>query len=448
MHSFSNTVIRSLLVLSAGSISLFWIGCGQRFASIFYNQKNPQAIQRDTILPSGQVRSTLQYPEYKANGVIKLAAVEFLNNMDSVTLSIPAALAAKGGTFEQPRKLYVPSGFTAEVYAWDLGNPQDVVVRDDGTVFVSDIDGGRILAIGSGGNVTPIVTGLRSPYGMDLVDGALYYTDETKVFRYDFASPTSTEGTSTMLTDQVPKGGDYYTRTIRYEPSSKNFYISVGATDANGEERDKEHATVFRMSKDGGRPVRASFGGLRNTTGMDVHPETGELWGVEAGMDDLNEQLAPVEINVIKIGKNYGHPYYYSQNIRNPKFTEVSSVLLPKEPVPPIIELQAYSDPTDLQFYTGDALGSDWKNSMLVVYRGYVLGAISRPAELRTGFKVVRLRSKADGSDARQADFISGWLNSNNDFWGQPVGISVSRNGKTFFVTDARNGVIYKFVAP
>lgn len=447
MRPFSNSLLRTALVSSAAACSLLWFGCGGHFASVFYNQKNPQAIQRDTVLSSGEVRSTLQFPDMKGNGVIKLAAVEMLRGMDSVTITIPSELAAKGGTFSTPRKLYVPSGFTAEVYAWDLGDPQDVVVRDDGTVFVSDMQGGRILAVGAGGKTTVIASGLRYPYGMEIVDGALYYTDETKVFRYDFSSPTSTDGKSTTLTDQVPKGGDFYTRTIRYVPSSSRFYISIGATDGNGEERDKEHATVFSMPKEGGRPSRASYGGLRNTTGMDVRPETGELWGIEAGMDDLSEQLAPAEINVIKIGKNYGHPYFYSQNFRNPKFVDAAPALVPKDPVSPIIELQAYSDPTDLQFYTSDGLGADWKNAMLVVYKGYALGAISRPAELRTGFKVVRVRSKADGSDARQADFISGWLGGDNDFWGQPVGIGIARNGKTFFVSDAKNGVVYKFVA-
>ena len=85
---------------------------------------------------------------------------------------------------------------------------------------------------------------------------------------------------------------------------------------------------------------------------------------------------------------------------------------------------------------------------MLIFFKAYVLGAVSRPKELRTGFKVVRVRSKNDGSDPFQADFISGWLDSQGDFWGQPVGIAWSKDGKTFFVTDEKNSVVYKFTAP
>ena len=437
------------LLLCTCVSGLLLSSCGSRFASIFYEQKNPQALQRDTVLPSGDIRSWIDYSSFKANGIIKLATVEHLPAMDSVSISVPATAKTSLGVFDIDRKLYLPSGYRAQVYAWNLGKASDIVVRDDGTLFVSDL-GGRILAITGEGTVTPIATGLSSPHGMEIVDGALYYVDERHVYRFDFSSPTSIEGKQTQLTDQLPDAGEFYARTIRYRPADGKFYISVGASDANGEERDREHATIFRMDKEGGRPTRMFISGLRNTMGMDVHPVTGDLWGVDQGMDNLAEQLAPDEVNILKSGGQFGHPYYYSKNYRNPKFADYKDgdIRLPKDPTAPAIELQPYSIPTDLQFYTKDALGAEWKNSMLIVFKGYVLGAVNRPKELRTGFKVIRLRSKQDGSDAIQADFISGWLDKAGDFWGQPVGIAWSKDGKTFFVTDEKNGIVYKFSAP
>ena len=436
-----------LILILFGSTLLS--SCGARFASIFYEQKNPQALQRDTLLPSGELRSWVDYADFKANGVIKLPTVEFLPGMDSVSLRMPSGMGEASGELAVPRKLYLPSGFTAEVFAWGLGKAGDVVVRDDGTLFVSDHNG-RILAISSsGGTPTVIAEGLDSPHGLELVDGALYYVDETEAYRYDFSSPTSIEGTSTKLTDQLPDAGEFYSRAIRYRPADGKFYISIGATNANGEENDREHATLFRMNKEGGRPARLLISGLRNTMGMDIHPVTGDLWGIDQGMDNLAEQLAPDEVNILKSGSEFAHPYYYSQNYRNPKFAEYKSsdVRLPKNPTPPVIDLQPYSVSTDMQFYTGTGLGQDWKNSMIIVQKGYVLGAVSRPKELRTGFKVIRLRSKDDGSDPYQTDFISGWLNRQGDYWGRPVAITWTKDGRTFFVTDEQNGVVYKFAA-
>ncbi len=447
MQRFLTFGSRSFLILCLLATSTLIYGCG-RFASVFYNQKSPQALQQDSISASGQKRTTIFFPENKQNGIIKLIAVESLGRMDSIPLQIPAELAAKGGAFETARNLYAPAGFKAEVFAWDLGKLGDITCRADGTVFVSDEAGGKIHAISPGGNVSTVVSGLRYPYGLELANGSLYYCDETKIFRFDFSSPTSTEGTSTMLTDRLPKGGDFYTRTIRYRKEDNSFYISVGASNAVGEENDKDHANVFRMPIEGGRPVRASFGGLRNTMGMDIHPVTGDIWGVDQGLDDLSEWLAPDEINIIKIGKNYGHPYFYSQNFRNPKFEEVSGVRLPRDPVAPIIELWPYSESTDLKFYTSDAMGADWKNAALLVQRGYVAGSIARPKELRTGFKIARVRADNEGGNARQVDFISGWLNEKKDFWGRPTAITVAPNGKTFYVSDQANGVVYKFTAP
>ena len=447
MHRTSTLFPRIFVVLSLLAASTLIYGCG-RFASVFYNQKNPQALQQDSITASGQSRTTIFFPENKANGIIKLAAVEPLGRMDSVTVEVPSELSSQGGTFETPRKLYAPAGSKIEVFAWQLGKPGDMAYRADGTIFVSDVEGGKINAISPAGKVSTVVDGLRYPYGLTLVDGALYYVDETKAFRFDFSSPTSVAGASTLLTDRVPRGGDFYTRTIRYSKADENFYISVSATNAVGEENDKEHATVFRMKKEGGRPVRASFGGLRNTVGMDFHPATGDLWGVDQGLDDLSEWLAPDEVNIIKIGKNYGHPYFYSQNYRNPKFEEVSEIRLPKNPVSPIIELWPYSETTDLKFYSGDAMGADWKNAALLVMRGYVTGSIARAQEARTGFKVVRLRADEDGSNPRQADFISGWLNGKKEYWGRPSTITIAPNGKTFYVSDYENGVVYKVTAP
>ncbi|MGE3800201.1 MAG: hypothetical protein AB7H80_04210, partial [Candidatus Kapaibacterium sp.] len=203
-------MIKRLLPASYGKLLLFTSilgmtlsSCGARFASIFYEQKNPQALQRDTVLTSGDIRSWIDYADFKGNGIIKLATVEKLPSMDSVSITIPAEVRTTVGAFEVDRKLYMPTGFKAEVYAWGLGNASDVIVRDDGTLFISD-QSGRILAVTGSGQVTEIARGLKSPHGLEMVNGSLYYVDERHVYRFDFNSPTSIEGTQTELTDQLP----------------------------------------------------------------------------------------------------------------------------------------------------------------------------------------------------------------------------------------------------
>lgn len=440
---------RSAIILTTIAGSLLLSSCGgikdSLQKSVFYNQVNPQALQRDTIDASGTRRSFIDYEEFKANGIVKLAAVESIAGRDSATIAVPAGAAEFASAFEQPRKLMVPSGFTVDLYAWGLGRARDVVMGENGTIYVSSMDEGKVFAIPANGTPVAVAEGLDDPHGMDFADGSLYITDETHVYRFTPNTPDGTAGTTTLMTDGIPKGGDFFTRAVRYKSSDKSLYVSVGVPDANGEESDRGYGTIYRISKEGAKPSRLLITGLRNTIGMDVHPVTGDLWGIDEGMDNLAEQLAPEEINILTSGGQFGHPYFYSQNFRNSQYLDANPILVPKDPRKPVIELQPYSAPTDLEFYDSDAMGADWKNSMLIVMNGYVFRGVDRPKELRTGFKVMRVRSAKDGSDARTADVFSGWLQSNGDYWGQPVGITWSNDGKTFFVTDERNGVVYRF---
>ncbi len=424
---------RCTLLLLAGALPVLY-GCGKT-ASLFYVDEDTQAIQRDTITASG-VKSTIQNPQDKANGIIKLAPVESLG-LQPVTVNIPAGY--KEPPFDQgDRTLNVPAGFAVDLYAYDLGRPRDLILRDDGVLIYSDFDG-RIVAISPDGTKTVLAQDLESPHGLEFHNGALYYVDETRMFKYTFSSPASVEGTSQLMTDRIPKGGEHYTRTLRWSDDDNRFYISIGAT-SEGPEDDREHATVMGMQdKAGERPSVAMRGGLRNTIGMDTHPVTGELWGIDQGTADLSVELGPEEINILKIGKSYGFPYYYSQNFRNPNYKDVPEAQLPRQlPEAPVIELQAYSTPIDLEFYESDALGADWKNSMLITYHGYF------NRDPKTGYKVIRLRADSDGSNAKQADFVTGWLLPTQDDWGTPTGIAIARDGKTFYIADDKHGLIYK----
>lgn len=392
-----------------------------------------QAIQRDTIGSDGVLRTTLQDPAHAVNGTIRLAAVESIE-LAPATINLPPDdyLAP----FDVPRTLNVPVGFKVDLVAHSLGSPRDIVVREDGTIFFSVTQAGEIMAITPSGERSVIASGLRSPHGLELHNGALYYTDETRVFRYNFSSPTATSGTSTMLTDRLPVAGMHYHRTIRWSPADKRFYIGAGSVDNKNIPDNPETGTVLRMPESGGKPDVA-MRGLRNTVGLAVHPVTGELWGLEEGTDWLAMDLPPEELNILRVGRHYGWPFYYSRSFRDPDYMEADTIRHPRAE-PSVVDLQAHSTPADLEFYRSSELGADWTNSMLITYHG------SRDRTPPTGFKVVRLRSDANGANARQADIITGFETPLGEQWGQPVGIAIAPDGVTFYVTDDKAGAIYR----
>ena len=429
-----------LLLLLTGLFCISLLdGCANASA-LFYVNRNGQAIQHDTITTAG-IKSTLQNPQ---------DAVEW----DDKTGSGREARSGTGDDFasigtgdlavRQASHADASPGFTASVYAYDLGSPSDLVLRDDGTIFYSDINTGEVAAIAADGSRTIIAEGLKTPFGMEFHDGALYYTDERNVYRFDFSSPTAVTGTITLLSDKLPDVGTNDTRTIRWVPADKKFYISVGSTSNKNPEDDNSHAAILRMAdKKGDLPVTA-IRGVRNTVAMDVHPETGEIWGIDNGTDYISVDLPPEEINILKVGRHYGWPYFYSQNFRDPEYmTEDTAKYLKSfgQTTPPTIELAPHLEVMDMQFYTGSALGSDWKNAIVATCYGERSVVSSNE-----GLKVIRIRADANGANARQADFVTGFKTETGEIWGRPVGIAIGKDGKSFFISDDRAGVIYKIV--
>jgi glucose/arabinose dehydrogenase len=411
-------------------------GCSSTKALFFVN-KNQQAIQRDTIGADGSPRTSVQDPQFAVNGTVRLPAVESLG-LQPVTLEVPAGELP--APFNMPRTLMVPPGFAVALHAHGLTSPRDIIAREDGTLFYSDTRDGKIYAMTGGGERVEIASGLRSPHGLELHNGKLYYTDETRVFRYDFTSPTSTSGTSTMISDRIPTAGMHFHRTIRWVPADKKFYIAVGSVDNKNIPDNPETGTVMRFGENGGKPDVA-MRGLRNVVGLDVHPLTGDLWGLDEGTDWLANDLPPEELNILRVGRTYGWPWMYSRNFRDPDYLTADTARYPKAE-PSVIDLQAHATPADMTFYRSSALGGDWQNSLLITYHG------SRDRTPPTGFKVVRVRSDQVGANAREADFVTGWLAADGEEWGQPVGITVAADGTTFYVTDDRAGAIYRIYRP
>jgi glucose/arabinose dehydrogenase len=86
-----------------------------------------------------------------------------------------------------------------------------------------------------------------------------------------------------------------------------------GNRDVNPQDYTRDMGAIYRLNEDGSIPqdnpfvgkegVDAIFAyGIRNPQGMDLHPETGELWEHEHGPRGGDE------INIIKAGNNYGWP--------------------------------------------------------------------------------------------------------------------------------------------
>jgi len=343
---------------------------------------------------------------------------------------------------ENVSKLKVPSGFQVSKYAEDMGKPRMMVVSSTGRVYVSDREAGTVtmLADADGNGMAEarkVVATIKQVHGLSIFKGKMYMVAVNEVYVADM-NGDGTLGQPKMLISDLPDGGQHPNRTIAFGPDGM-MYLTVGSTCNACAEPNPENATILRANEDGSnRKIYAK--GLRNTIGFGWHPETGELWGLDHGIDWLGDNEQEEEVNQLKQGADYGWPYIYGNGKYNPadrpKGDTTYQQYLQKTTLP-TLTYQAHSAPIGMVFYTGTQFPTEYKNDAFVAMRG------SWNRSSPVGYKVVRLHFE-NGKPVRFDDFLTGFIiNNNRSHFGRLAGLAVHTDG-SLLVSDDTNGVIYR----
>lgn len=361
-----------------------------------------------------------------------------------------ANVEVKGHIFEpselpppDPATLKVPKGFKVDVFASKLGNARMLAVAPDGTVYFTRRDEGDVMMLkDAGGHAAgpPERVASRSAvHGIALHDGKVYLATPKQIFRADVLLDGHF-GPLEMLIHDLPDAGQHNTRTVQIGPDDM-MYISVGSTCNECLDTNPENATILRASLDGkSRAIFAS--GLRDTVGWGWQPQTGELWGMDQGMDWLGDDLPPEELNHIERGKRYGWPYYWGDNKPNPHVREVGGVTPPEwlaGSTPMVRGYTAHAAAMQLAFYTGSQFPAHYHGDAFVAMRG---SWNRRPPR---GYELVRIHF-TNGQPGAIEPFLTGFLTSRGES-ARPCGVAVAHDGALLF-TDDRNGVIYRVSYP
>jgi glucose/arabinose dehydrogenase len=195
-----------------------------------------------------------------------------------------------------------------------------LAVADDGMVYVTRRSVGDVVMLkdedGDGtADIQQSVASRPNMHGI-AIDGRTMYVAAIKdVYRTEIQDD-GTLGELSRIIDDLPDLGQHPNRTIRIGPDGM-LYISSGSTCNACGEANPENAAMLRAQRDGSsRKIFAS--GLRNTIGFDWHPQTGELYGLDHGIDWLGDQEQHEELNHLQEGKQYGWPYIYADGKHNP----------------------------------------------------------------------------------------------------------------------------------
>lgn len=353
-----------------------------------------------------------------------------------VALEVPDKWRA--AEFGVERKLLIPKGWTASVFASGLPGARFFALSPEGVLFLSLSKEGKVMALpdanrdGIADRAVTVLSGLDFPHGLAWNGEWFYVAETTRVMRYRDLNGDYLPDLTQSVVPNLPAGGNHISRSLAFGPDQM-LYVSVGSS-CNVCVDDERRAAILRYTKDGEKEeIYAS--GLRNSVGLAFSPEDGRLYATDNGRDFLGDDEPPDEVNIIKKGANYGWPACFGDKRTDPDLKPSESYCAGTEA--PYIKLQAHSAPLGLSFLSAKNTPPEYKGSVLMAMHG------SWNRSVPTGYKVARARQTPTGELVAD-DFASGWLQG-SEVWGRPVDVIQDADGAVF-VSDDQAGAVYRFV--
>jgi glucose/arabinose dehydrogenase len=408
-------------------------------------------------------------------GVRRLITAQDLPPVSHETQGLAQVVPMPAGAKPQ-----LPAGFSAELVTATLHNARVIRVAPNGDLFVASSmsNAVHVLRIPSGSakpqTISEFATGLHQPFGIAFYPLGpnpkwIYVANSNGLVRFPYKNgDLKATGAAELLVSGIPSA-HHWARDIVFSPDGQRLYFSVGSgsnvaqdmfpvphlvstpepRDINslddwlkvrpaGAAWDTEELRADVLSFDpNGKNMKIVANGLRNCSGMTIQPATQQLWCIVNERDQLGDNTPFEYATHVVEGGFYGWPWYYTGSHEDPRQAGMRPDLNGKVIVPDVL-MQAHSAPLQIAFYEGNNFPAEYKGSAFATMHG------SWDRSNRTGYKVVRLIFDANGKPTGEyEDFMTGFVVSDNQIWGRPVGVAVAHDG-SLYVTEDGNGTIWR----
>jgi glucose/arabinose dehydrogenase len=426
------------------------------------------AVVVPAMAQSGRLDGTAAFGDWRADkpGVSRLIRPEDLPKPGATQSAANVSRVVPRPSSTMPQ---VPAGFKVELFAEGLSGPRQMQVAPNGDIFVAETRAGRIrLLRAPDGNARAstseiYASGLNKPFGIAFFPNGdnpqwVYVADTDSVVRFPYnTGDTRAAGKAEIVVAQLPHGYGHSTRDIAFTRDNKRMLISVGSASNDAEGMGSPAGGL--PSGSGKRPLGASSGsetdraavllfdpdgnrlgvfatGIRNCVGLAVHPATADVYCSTNERDGFGDDLVPDYVTRVREGAFYGWPWFYIGSNEDPQHIGQRPDLKGKVTVPDVL-IQAHSASLGLTFYNGKAFPAEYVGDGFAAEHG------SWNRSKRTGYKIVRIRLKDGVPTGEYQDFVTGFVLSDSEVWGRPVGVAVAHDG-ALLVSEDGNGTVWR----
>jgi glucose/arabinose dehydrogenase len=343
-----------------------------------------------------------------------------------------------------------PPGFKVELYATDLKGPRTIVKAPNGDLFVAQTNPGNIQVFrgmtpdGKAQQVSEFASGLRLPFGIAFYPPGpnpqyVYVGNTDAVVRFPYQNgDLKARGDKEVVVPNLPAGPNHFARGVAFSLDGKRMFVSVGShtnvTDIDTDQSEFHRADILVANPDGSN-LQVYASGIRNGSGIAVHPRTGEVWTSVNERDELGDNLPPDYITHVQEGGFYGWPWYYTGGHPDPRFPGRHPELKDKAIVPDVL-LEPHNASLNITFYEGKQFPKEYQGVLFAAEHG------SWNRSVRTGYEVIYVPLDKKGrASGEYVDFLTGFVLPDGSCWGRPVGVAVADDGALMVTDDGSNSI-------
>jgi len=378
----------------------------------------------------------------------------------------------------------LPAGFSATVFADDLGTARHIAVNTNGDVYtkVGKLNDGRgILRLRDTNNdgVADSISGFGNYKGTGIAikNGYLYATSDENIYRYKLNGNEPDPASEELIVTGLLNENQHSSKPITLD-NAGNIYVNIGAPSNACQEKDRskgskgqdpcpilEKAAAIWQFKSGQKNQSYKDGtryvtGIRNIMALDWNNQVSELYAVNHGRDDLNKlfpdlyseeesvELPAEEMFQLKKGGDFGWPYcYYDQR-------QKKKLLSPEyggdkiktdrcdDKGKPIYAFPGHWAPNGLLFYTGNQFPEKYRNGAFIAWHG----SWNRAPREQQGYFVTFLPFNGGMPSGDYEIFADGFAGAEKTPKGasfRPCGLAQGPDG-SLFICDDQKGRVWK----